>query len=111
MPNKLAILFLKERAIIAAFDELAVIHITGHPTIPVLQAVLIALYGYPNRDLDTQCMPDAIVADNTTHMAIGLLESCIKNKMPQNAIYIIGQLLGIALEHIQAAITRQTTKH
>lgn len=111
MPNKLAILAQKERAIITSFDELAVIHVTGNPTIPILQSVLIALYAYPNRDLDTKGIPDTIIADNVICMTIGLLERCIKNRMPQNAIYSAGQLLGIALEHIQAAIITQTAKH
>jgi hypothetical protein len=110
MRNELIALSQKERAIIAAFDELAIIHVTGNPTIPILQSVLVALYGYPIRDLDTKSIPDTIIADNIICMTIGLLERCIKGKRPQNAICSTGQLLGIALEHTQAAISKQTAK-
>jgi hypothetical protein len=111
MNKALSILSQREGAIIAAFDELAIIHSTGKPTIPILQSVLIALYGYPNRDLNTKSIPDIIIADNIIRMAIGILERCIKGRMPQNAIYSTGQLLGIALEYRQTAISKQTANH
>lgn len=111
MPNRLTILSQKERAIIAAFDELAVIHVTGSPTIPILQSVLDALFAYPILDWDIKSIPDTIIADNIIRMTIELLERCIKDRMPKNAIYSTGQLLGIALEYTQATICKQAAKH
>ncbi|WP_436487422.1 hypothetical protein [Chitinophaga sp. ARDCPP14] len=111
MNKALSILSQKEGAIIAAFDELAVIHTTGKSSIPILQSVLMALYGYPSPDLETKSIPDVIIADNIIRMTIGILERCIKGRMPQNAIYSTGQLLGIALEYTQTAISKQTANH
>jgi predicted amino acid-binding ACT domain protein len=108
MCSVLTILYQKEQAIITAFDELAVIHATGKPTIPILQGVLTPLRNYPVNELS---LSQTIIADKVISMAIEVLERSIKERKAQNAIYHVGQLLGIALEYTQSAISQQFLKH
>lgn len=110
MRNGFTALQLKERAIVAAFDELAVIRATGNTDTESLQTVLTALLTYPNSGKTKRLNPDHynMIAGHCIQAADHLLRLCLLGQTPFLALSVIDEVLSIALGHIQTAIIKYT---
>lgn len=107
-PNQLNQLARKEATIIAALDEFAPVMQTGIDQcnqICAIKLAVIALQDYPDTYKIRRFAFITSVPDYCAAAAENLLKLAAVQTAPNMSLYIIGELLGIALEYIQKAKT------
>lgn len=109
MSSPIQRLYIKEAAIMAAFDELSIIKQTGKADKITLQNVLVALYTYPN-SLNIKPLKGEDIASTCVNATMQILCLCMVRKAPKHALWTIDKMLCTALQLVQNAVKRTEIK-
>lgn len=113
MRKEVAALNRRQWVIMAAFDELNTIRVTGCGDGKSLRTLLDVLYMHSAGDARKPAhgFPCTKVADHCLTVAENLVQLCLLRQAPAYALQTIDDMLCIALGHIQTALTRYTGSH